>query len=58
MKILESIFSRKMLNAGKKISNIYVDISPIYQISVMFDMISAIYRRYIGFAPIYRGNIS
>ena len=46
-----------------KISDIFVDISPIYPISVIFEMISAIYpisviyRRYIGFRPIYRGNI-
>ena len=52
-----------LLISGMKISDIFVDISPIYPISVMFDMISAIYpisaiyRQYIGFGPIYRGNI-
>ena len=42
-----------------KISDISVDISPIYLISVMFDMISAIYpiSSIYRFGPIYRGNI-
>ena len=46
-----------------KISDISVDIFLIYSISVMFDTISVIYsilviyRRYIGFGPIYRENI-
>ena len=51
------------LKPGMKISDISVDISLIYSISVMFDTISAIYsiltiyRRYIGFGPIYSENI-
>ena len=56
-------FAVDLLWSRMKISDISVDISPIYPILVMFDTIStiypisAIYRRYIGFGPIYRGNI-
>ena len=49
---------KRYLESGMKISDISIDISSIYPISVMFDTISAMTDiSYIGFGPIYRENI-